>query len=151
MTDLQTHFHTCLFHASAALGRSLMRMAEEHFERAGLTPTMAFILLATKQAQGISLAELAMVHRLDRSTISRAVDKLSKEGFVDQEMEGRETRVFITPKGTKKAADAMAAWRKLQLNYDLILGRGEAGSLAERIAHADDALRTDRRGGVDAG
>lgn len=151
MSDLRSQYHTCLFHAAAALGRSLTRMAEEHFERAGLTPTMAFILLSTKKAQGISLAELAIVHRLDRSTISRAVDKLAAEHFVDQEKEGREVRVFLTPKGTKKAADAMAAWKKVQLDYKLILGRGEVESLTDLIAQADDVLRANPLGGIDAG
>ncbi len=149
MSNLRDQFHTCLLHAAAALGRALTRMADEHFGRVGLSPTMAFILLSTKEAQGISLTELAIIHRLDRSTISRAVDKLAADQFVERSGEGRDVRVFLTPKGTRKAADAMAAWKKVQLDYTLLLSQGESQFLAERVARADNVLRENGLGAME--
>ncbi|HMW96331.1 MAG TPA: MarR family transcriptional regulator [Flavobacteriales bacterium] len=141
---LQEEYNTCLFHAATALGRSLTALAEEQFGPLELTPTMAFILMTTRTAPGILSTDLARVHQLDVSTISRAVDKLVHERFVQREGTRKNIRIFITPLGEKKEADARAAWAKLRQAYGLVLTDPGARDLADHIARSDGRLREAR-------
>lgn len=142
MPDLQSHYNSCLYHAGAALGRSLTRMAEAHFRHIEITPTMGFILMTAREAPGINVTDLAYVHQLDASTISRTLDKLATESLIVRNGQDRIVEVFLTMEGARKAAEATSAWEKLRIAYSLLLGEGEARSLAEQAALADGILRS---------
>jgi len=144
MSDLKDHYNSCLFHAGAALGRSLTRMAEAHFHPIEITPTMGFILMTAKEAPGINVTDLAYVHQLDPSTISRTLDKLASNRFIVRNDHDKIVEVFLTPEGLSKAEEATSAWGKLQLAYTLLLGEGEAKNLAELNSRADAILRTNK-------
>lgn len=144
MSDLQSHYNACLFHSGAALGRSLTRMAEANFHPIQITPTMGFILMSANEAPGISITDLATVHQLDASTISRTVDKLASDQFILRSGEKRLVQVFRTPKGRRKAAEALSAWEKLRLDYSLLLGESDVKALADLVARADAVLRSNR-------
>lgn len=141
MSDLKDHYNTCLYHAGAALGRTLSRMAEAHFHPIEITPTMGFILMTARAAPGINVKDLAYVHQLDPSTISRTIDKLAFNSFVIRNDHDKIVEVFLTPEGLHKAAEASSAWEKLRLAYMHLLGDGEAKKLAESSAQADAVLR----------
>ncbi len=141
MADLRDQYNTCLYHAGAALGRSLTRMAEAHFHPIEITPTMGFVLMSAKTAPGINITDLAYVHQLDPSTISRALDKLAAENLIVRNNQERIVEVFLTTEGKLKAAEATGAWEKLRIAYTCLLGDGESRSLAERVAKADGVLR----------
>ncbi len=141
MPDLQSEFNQCLYHSSSALHRWLGKMADEFFKAVELTPTQGFILITLKQAPGITIGDLSLVHQLDHSTITKTLDKMRLKGLVHREVIGRIVRVFATDHGKKKAADAKAAWRKLQLAYGAIIGGPKARAVADSIAETLDKLR----------
>ncbi|HRN37817.1 MAG TPA: MarR family transcriptional regulator [Flavobacteriales bacterium] len=143
MPDLRDHYNLCLYHAGAALGRTLGRMAEAHFRHIEITPTMGFILMTAKVAPGINVKDLAYVHQLDPSTISRTLDKLASNGYIVRNGHERIVEVFATPEGLHKAAEAHSAWEKLRLAYCNLLGEGGARELAELSSRADAVLRKD--------
>ena len=142
MPTLQASYDTCLFHAASALARSLTRLADEHFKPLEITSTMGFLLMTAHEAPGILISDLALVHHLDVSTISRALDKLEAGEFVKREGTHKNIRVFITPAGARKEADARSAWNKLRQAYGLILTAPGALDLAARAAEADTQLRS---------
>jgi MarR family transcriptional regulator, organic hydroperoxide resistance regulator len=131
--DLRSHYNSCLFHSSSALHRRLERLAEEQFKQVELSPTQGFILITLKKAPGITTKDLALVHQLDPSTITRMLDKLEDKGLIQRENFGRITRVFATEKGRRKEADAKAAWKRLRFDYGQLIGVEEASHLADRI------------------
>ncbi len=141
MPTLQESYNTCLFHSASALARSLTKLADEHFSPLELTSTMAFILMTSKTAPGVLINDLARVHQLDVSTVSRALDKLAFARFIQREGTKKNIRVFITPLGEKKEADARGAWDRLRHAYALILTEPGARDLAGRTAQADGQLR----------
>ena len=141
MADLRDQYNTCLYNAGAALGRSLTRLAEAHFRPIEITPTMGFVLMSAKTAPGINITDLAYIHQLDPSTISRTLDKLASESLIVRNAQERIVEVFLTPEGKLKAAEATGAWEKLRIAYTVLLGDGESRSLAERVAKADSVLR----------
>lgn len=136
MTDLQSNFNDCLFHASSAIFRRLAMMADAQFKMVELTPTQGFILMTLKKAPGITISDLARVHQLDPSTMTRALDKLVLRGYVHRESMGKITRVFPTDGGARKEADAKAAWKKLKADYGKMIGTSESLHIARSLAKA---------------
>ena len=112
MSELQSDFDECLFHTSSALYRRLAYLADSQFKIVELTPTQGFLLMTLKKAPGITITDLAFMHHLDPSTITRTLDKLESQGLIHRENMGRITRVFPTDGGVRKEADAKAAWKK---------------------------------------
>jgi DNA-binding MarR family transcriptional regulator len=141
MNDLKSEYNQCLYHTSVAMGRSLTRLADEQFKPLELTPTMGFILMTAKTAPGVIIRDLAMVHQLDMSTISRTIDKMVAKGLVTRQGQGREMRIFNTQKGMRKEAEARGAWDKLKLAYRTLLTEGRSRHLAEQVMEADSILR----------
>jgi len=144
MGTLQADYNTCLFHAATALSRSLIKLADAQFRPIGLTSTMGFVLMSAKTAPGILITDLATVHQLDISTVSRVLDKLAATQLVKREGQLKNIRIFITPKGEKKEADARSAWAKLQQAYAMVLTGPGARDLAGRVSLADGQLREAR-------
>ncbi len=140
MSDLQTEFNQCLFHSSSALHRWLERIAEKHFKKVGLTPTQGFILMTLKEAPGITVTDLATVHQVVPSTITRMLNSLGSSELIHREQMGRITRVFATSEGQRKEVDARAAWKKLQHQYKDLIGAIESKRLSEDITQAIDRL-----------
>ncbi len=141
MNDLKSEYNQCLYHTSVAMGRSLTRLADEHFKPLEITPTMGFVLMTAKTAPGVIIRDLALVHQLDMSTISRTIDKMVAKGLVTRQGQGREMRIFNTQKGMRKEAEARGAWDKLKLAYRTLLTEGRSRHLAEQVMEADGMLR----------
>lgn len=141
MATLQDTYNSCLFHTATALGRSLIKLADQQFAPIGLTSSMGFILMTAKTASGILIADLALVHQLDISTVSRALDKLAQAELIKREGQRKNIRIFITPKGELKEADARSAWAKVQQAYASVLSAPGALDLAHRVSEADAKLR----------
>jgi DNA-binding MarR family transcriptional regulator len=140
MKDIRSSYNTCLYHSNAALHRSLARSATEHFRPLDLSPTQGFILMTLKSAPGITVGDLALVHQLDTTTISRTLDRMEAKRLVKRDGTGRAVRVFITTKGLKLEADAQAAWRRLRLYYNDLLGEPQAHQLADTVTRAKAVL-----------
>jgi MarR family transcriptional regulator, organic hydroperoxide resistance regulator len=141
MEDLKAHYNTCLYHASSSLFRTLARLADEHFKPLELSPTQGFILMTLKAAPGIVVGDLAIVHQLDQTTISRTLDKMVLKGLVKREGTGRAVRVFGTTRGLRKEAEAQAAWKKLRMQYTDLLGEAEVRLLAGSVSQADATVK----------
>lgn len=140
MKDIRSIYNTCLYHSSAALHRTLSRMASEHFRPLDISPTQGFILMTLKNAPGITVGDLALVHQLDTTTISRTLDRMEAKRLAKRDSTGREVRVFITTKGLELEADAQAAWRRLRLNYNDLLDEPKARQLADMVTGAKATL-----------
>ena len=141
MNDLKSEYNQCLYHTSVAMGRSLARLADEQFKPLDITPTMGFVLMTAKTAPGVIIRDLALVHQLDMSTISRTIDKMVAKDLVTRQGQGREMRIFTTQKGMRKEAEARSAWDKLKLAYGSILSEGRSRQLADQVREADSLLR----------
>ncbi len=141
MNDLKSEYNQCLYHTSVAMGRSLTRLADEQFKPLEITPTMGFVLMTAKTAPGVIIRDLALVHQLDMSTISRTIDKMVAKGLVTRQGQGREMRIFNTQKGMRKEAEARGAWDKLKLAYRTLLTEGRSRHLAEQVMEANGLLR----------
>jgi MarR family transcriptional regulator, organic hydroperoxide resistance regulator len=141
MKDLLSEYNSCLYHSSSALHRWLGKIANEQFRAVELSPTEGFGLITLKAAPGIIISDMAHVHQLDATTLTKVVDNLAKRGFLRREKFGRSYRLFGTGKGDRKEADAQAAWKKLRFEYESLIGEAEATVLAQSISEILPDLR----------
>lgn len=141
--DMAKHEHPycgCMFFTANALGRVLMKMADETFQPLGLTPTQAFILMSIGREPGITMSRIAKELRLDISTITRTLDKMKLGGLLYTEPYKKTVRLFALPDGHEKVADVKAAWKKLAIRYSHKLGKAHTAKLADEMNFAYDAL-----------
>lgn len=92
--NIQESLDSCLFFTVKKLDRALNKLAEESFQKVGMTPTYAFILLILAEEDGRLQKDIAQILYIAPSTLTRLVEKLVYKGYVTTLTEGR-TRKFI--------------------------------------------------------
>jgi DNA-binding MarR family transcriptional regulator len=73
----------------------------------GVSLAQCHVLLELEHAGTVSLSDLSSSMGLDRSTLSRTVDSLVNDGFVERKTfpeDRREVRIMLTQKGKKHAS-----------------------------------------------
>lgn len=87
------------------------------------------------------MSDLAHVLQVDISTATKTLDKMIAAGLVHKEAFGRVVRVFATDTGLTKEADAIAAWKKLKVEYRRLIGGPKSRVTADQISDILDQLR----------
>ncbi|WP_227377962.1 MarR family winged helix-turn-helix transcriptional regulator [Haladaptatus halobius] len=110
----------CHCFAARRRAREITRLYEERLRPHGLRATQFSVLAALALKDPIPLRELADVLGLERTTLTRSVNRLGDEGWVaDTESEdARERRLRLTPAGREKVESAYPAWKEAQDEVD---------------------------------
>ena len=111
--SLCTQCH-CL--AARRNARAITRVYEEHLRPHGLRATQFSILVALAVAGPKPMGELAEALGLDRTTLTRGVALLERDGWLATEPsdDARERRLRLTKAGRKKLESAYPAWKAAQ-------------------------------------
>lgn len=104
-----------------------------------------FTMLAAATASdgGASLSDVADLLGMDRTTLSRNLKPLERDGlivFCDDEMRGRSRAIRITKKGETLFGKAEPIWRRVQSNLKSDLGPTEWKQFHTAITTASKSI-----------
>ena len=119
----------CLCTAARRRSRDLTRIFEKAMRGSGVRGTQFTLLATLVQTGPIPTTRLAEFQGLERTTLTRNLSRLVRDGFVQiQEGEDRRVReVAITPAGEEAARRAYPFWKKAQ-DAALAAGVGAGGA-----------------------
>ncbi|WP_139492194.1 MarR family winged helix-turn-helix transcriptional regulator [Brevibacillus dissolubilis] len=133
-------FNTCLFFTANRLSRIITKIGEEEFQKIGLSPTYAYLMMTVKDQPGITQKDLSEILHIAPSTSTRLIDKLVVKNLIERKTEGKLSMLYLTDKGLGVMDEINHCWKSLYARYSAILGEQEARALTEMIHHASETL-----------
>ena len=114
----------CACQRTRATSRAITRLYDDALRPSGLRATQAAVLAAIASEQADSIASLARILGMDRSTLTRALDPLLQEKLVTASAEGwrRSRRLAVTAAGTAVLASALPLWAQAQASMRRRMG-----------------------------
>lgn len=138
----------CLFCSCAKLARSLGKLADESFQKLGLSPSHALLLYVVNQRNGICQKEAGELLHLMPSTVTRFVEKLEIKRLVDRKGDGKNVLVYPTEAGVRMQPDILHAWNHLHGMYADVLTPEEHGqfiAICNKLMHHLESRKGERR------
>jgi len=131
---------SCLCHQTRMAARAVTRLYDDILRSMGLRATQLAVLVAADHEDVVSITALAKFMGMDRSTLTRNLAPLEREGLIRLGNEGwRRSRIVeITPKGRSRLRQALPLWEKAQDTMRHKLGSRKWALI---MANLDDLIR----------
>jgi DNA-binding MarR family transcriptional regulator len=125
----------CIAYRVRLLNRVITNIYDRALKPLGLKVNQANILTMLSLADHASSADIARVLLMEKSTVSRTVDRMRKNGWISVEGhgEGSSQVISVTPQGRKLMVTAHTQWKKAQKQAAELLGK--KGVAAVRRLH----------------
>ena len=123
--------------------RVITRAYDEALKSVGLRGPQFSILTALKVAQDVSISRLAKEMGMDRTTMSRNLRPLERQGLVTVSPEGRSQArtIAITEAGVRRHDEAVPHWRRVQSKAMAALGGDDTWpAFRERLHRLESAF-----------
>lgn len=140
MKTSQSRFRHCMYFASNALARKVERLANESWQKVGLSPSHAYLLMTVIQEPGMQPGTLAGELQLKPSTITRLIEKLEDKKLAVRVTEGKITNVYATPKGRELLPQLSTCLNDFCEGYANILGKDASLKMVEDMNRLSDEL-----------
>ena len=129
----------CIAYRVRLLNRAITSIYDRALQPLGIKVNQANILTMLTLTDRATSADIARVLLMEKSTVSRTVDRMKKNGWISVAGDGHGSSqvVTVTPEGRKMMASAHAQWKKAQKQASELLGA--KGVAAVRMLH--DTLR----------
>ena len=110
---------TCACFNLRKASRAVTKLFDEALQTTGLRSTQFVTLLSVRLHQPVSLPALAKELVIDRSTLTRNLAVLQKEGFLESSSpEGKRGRVFrLTDRGVQALNEGIPLWENTQSRF----------------------------------
>jgi DNA-binding MarR family transcriptional regulator len=150
MTPERRMIETCACHKIRMAARAVTRAYDDALRPVGLRVTQVSLLAAIAVEGAMSITSLARFIGMDRSTLTRNLAPLEKEGLLAVGNEGwRRRRTFdITPKGRSRLQKALPLWEQAQRRLKHELGGRQWDGVQRSLDHV---IRTTSRPPARAG
>ena len=114
----------CVCHRTRMAARAVTRLYDDTLRSVGLRATQLAVLVAVGGDNVVSITALAKFMGMDRSTLTRNLAPLEREGLIRVGNEGwrRSRTVEITRKGRSRLHEALPFWEKAQATLRQKLG-----------------------------
>ncbi len=144
--DLET---CALIAANCAAGnlrqttRMVSQMYDEALRPSGLRVTQFNLLVALTQTGPISISQLADVLDMDRTTLSRNLKPLEREGWVQTESDDDRRRrlIVLSTEGEAVLAYALPLWKAAQAQIVIGLGQDRFTGLLHELTAVQQVVR----------
>ena len=122
---------SCLAVRLRALNRALTSVYDDHLRPFGLKTSQLNVLVAIESAGALQPTQLSEMLSLEKSTVSRNVDKLALRGWVESvpARQGRGHSLRLTPSGRRLLSNVAPAWRAAQERALAAVGSDGADAL----------------------
>ncbi len=113
----------CMCQKVRVAARAITRTYDRALRPTGLRSTQFTILVAASITGGISLGRLADILGLERTTLTRNLAAISKEGLIEVvNRDGRTRNVLISESGRERLSRAIPLWDQAQQKVRKSLG-----------------------------
>ncbi len=132
----------CIAYRVRLLNRVITGIYDRALQPLGIKINQANILTMLSLTDRATSTDIAKVLLMEKSTVSRTVNRMRENGWISVAGQGDEPsfEITVTPKGRKLMAGVHAGWKKAQRQAAELLG--EEGVTAVRKLH--DRLRQGR-------
>lgn len=112
-------FESCLLLNTIMAARAMTRRYDEKLRDVGISVIQFSVLMVIRNHPGASITSMAQQIAMERSTLSRNLDHLTREGLVRSSgTSGRAGRTFeLTKRGEEVLALVIPLWRKAQEDF----------------------------------
>jgi DNA-binding MarR family transcriptional regulator len=99
--------------------RAVTTLFDNALQKTGIRSTQFAILTAIAKIQPVSIGRISEVLIIDRTTLTRSLKLMEKEGFLAISPRGamRQRFLSLTSKGEKALTLAIPEWRKIQQRF----------------------------------
>lgn len=116
--------------------RTITQFYDKMLQPIGLRSTQCLLLLDISFNENISVTNLANILLMDQSTVTRNVELLRKNGYIDikkEELDSRKKCIAITNKGLKKLDEALPIFKKAQSKIEDGIGKERIEELLKTL------------------
>lgn len=127
---------SCLCSKTRKAARAVTRFYDRHFAGTGLEPAQFTILVGIRLAEPAATAQLAGHLGLDRTTFTRNLAVLQRDGLVTVERgeDARQRLISLTPEGRRKLKAAIPRWEEAQHAAIAALGKDNFSNLSAALS-----------------
>jgi DNA-binding MarR family transcriptional regulator len=138
MKTSESKFAKCLYFTSNALARRTEKLAQQSWDKVGLTPSLAYLLMLVIEEPGIQPTAIAAQLQLSPSTVTRLIEKLEQKKLLVRVTEGKLTNVYPSSKGKALLPKLNECSREFYANYSKMVGKEESEKLAHNMSRIAD-------------
>ncbi|HTO06311.1 MAG TPA: MarR family winged helix-turn-helix transcriptional regulator [Myxococcota bacterium] len=137
MHDTRKILESCACHRLRMAARAVTRSYDDALRPVGLRATQMALLTALEAEGALSISALARLAGMDRSTLSRNLAPLEREGLVALGAEGwrRARTLALTAKGRSRLAEAVPLWEQAQRSLRRSLGARRWDDVRRSLDH----------------
>lgn len=123
-TDAAEVASRCVAARTRMLARVISGIYDDALRECGLTSAQMTILTALEHTGGIQPARLSEALKLDKSTLSRNIDRMERNGWIKRGggHDARSQRLELTEAGRERFEQALPHWRMAQQQAEEMLG-----------------------------
>ena len=121
--------------------RAVTRLYDQAFQPFGITSTQFSVLIALAKTQPSSITHLADVLIADRTTLTRSLGLMQKQGLltISQRSIKRQRFLNLTEEGEKVLARVLPVWRKVQEQFIRSMGPDHWRKLQNELENVSKA------------
>lgn len=138
-------FERCLYFNVNALSRAVNQIWEDAFAEFDLSPSHAYLLRLVLSSPGLTPKQISQELKLEKSTITRFLDALTKKGFIRRQNsssgDARELGIYPTRKAEKITTQLEEKGNKLYQTMIDTIGKNELTDLVKQLRKTESNLR----------